>query len=581
MNQEDPWSQYQSVGSPSRTNATSAHQMNPEDPWSQYESAQPEKDSTTKNVLRKGIQGIKGYARTNPAGLAYDIGTTAMQLGAGEALAELDELEERLPHLRKMFPDMGLPEHVDREKYLEAVKNASDYVPTIENLSKWGEEATGIPLEARDVFDRLLGLAGMSAGAQPGSIAKKALAGVTAPIVSGSAQAVGVPEALADIGGLMTGHATAGIIPSISRAKKPSGMTIRRFESLKKPTTISPGVADTIKNKVEGEFRTISDKILSDRNQIYKDMKVNPSYFDELDQQFQKVASLSEEIPTELSPYDLKQSLFKRANLKNTKGISPSESEREFQKEIQRTAKGINDRKFHKASDYVEQYRKNNRELKRYYEPGKSKAYNEAKKEALLEYNRAIADEFEKNFPESEFVKLFKETNATNRVAKDVERVNEFVNELTEGKIDFKKGHKFFSDTYTKNSFKRVLGEDGFKEYEILMKDLLSLEQPMSYIKKADAAGFWDLAKQAVPYLVNPKLGVFTSGYRVYKQAMNHLLSHPRLIPVWRRGIQEMKSGKYAAAQKTFEFLNREINSVVDTPKEEANISERGEDKSQ
>ena len=158
MNQEDPWSQYQSVGSPSRTNATSAHQIDPEDPWSQYQSTQPEEESIPKNLTRKGIQGIKGYARTNPAGLAYDIGTTAMQLGAGEALAELDELEERLPHLRKMFPDMGLPEHVDREKYLEAVKNASDYVPTIENLSKWGEEATGIPLEARDVFDRLLAL---------------------------------------------------------------------------------------------------------------------------------------------------------------------------------------------------------------------------------------------------------------------------------------------------------------------------------------------------------------------------------------------------------------------------------------
>ena len=62
---------------------------------------------------------------------------------------------------------------------------------------------------------------------------------------------------------------------------------------------------------------------------------------------------------------------------------------------------------------------------------------------------------------------------------------------------------------------------------------------------------------------------------------MNHLLSQPRLIPVWRRGIQEMKSGKYAAAQKTFEFLNKEINSVVNTPKEEANIPERREYKSQ
>lgn len=559
--------------SPKITNKkSSANKENPKEfDFELYEYNPKKEESVTKNLSRKGLQFAKGLARATSPGLAYDIATQIPQfVGTGEALNEFEELNERLPELKAKFGHLAkdLPNEIDREKYMEAVQNASEYFPTIENLSKISEEQTGIPLEAKTPVDRLFGLSGMAAKFAPNGLASKTIAAIGAPATSGGLQLLGVPEPLSDIGGLASSQIASSAAKNITKQLKPSGLTQRRFESVKKPTRVSENIYNKINDVVENDFRTISDEILSKKNQIYNDMKVNPSFFEDLDKQFEKVSKLSEEIPNKLDPYELKSDLMHRGQLKTKKGISPDETEIEFNKEIKRLTKQIQDSKFHTAHDYVEQYRKNNKSLKKYYEPGKSAAFNEAKKEALLEYNRAIANQFEKNFPDSEFVKLFKETNATNRVAKDVEKVNSFVNDLTEGKINFKKGKSFFEDKFTKDAFKRVLGEDGLKEYELLIKDLLSLEQPMSYIKKADNAGFWDVAKQAVPYMINPKVGAVTSGYKLYKNAMNHLLSEPRLIPVWRRGIQEMKSGKFAAAQKTFEFLNREMQSVQNTPQE-------------
>ena len=78
--------------------------------------------------------------------------------------------------------------------------------------------------------------------------------------------------------------------------------------------------------------------------------------------------------------------------------------------------------------ELVEQYRDNNRSLGEYFEPGASKALNRAKKDVLLDQNRAIASVLEKTNPE--LSKVFKEGNERWSKIMDVEAIDSFVSDM-------------------------------------------------------------------------------------------------------------------------------------------------------
>ena len=250
------------------------------------------------------------------------------------------------------------------------------------------------------------------------------------------------------------------------------------------------------------------------------------------------------------------------------KGITPTEAEETFRKEfggyIKKVAEGPEKFSIPKT---VEQFRKNNRELAEYFEPGKSKGFNKGKRDALLEYNRAIEEFYDTAYPNSEFSKLFKDQNQKWGQLKDFEFVEEQIGKIFEGeKINFKDITKILDkgNANYRRSFQRIMGKEGFKDFEGLVEDFISVKQPYSLLKRAEAAGFGDLAKLAGKFLINPTFGKLSAGKQIAEDAMKMLLDKPQFTIVWKQAMDNLKKGNYAEAEKGFNRLNEEAKATAE-----------------
>lgn len=127
-------------------------------------------EDALKGAGRKSTQLVKGAAEFTP----YGVATSLWEIfGKGEAQVGLEELEEDLPRLKKLFPDLNWPEEIDKEKYAQAAKTAVGLIPTIENISGAAEEITGLPFKAESKTDENLKFFGGAAKLASGSPAQK------------------------------------------------------------------------------------------------------------------------------------------------------------------------------------------------------------------------------------------------------------------------------------------------------------------------------------------------------------------------------------------------------------------------
>ena len=259
---------------------------------------------------------------------------------------------------------------------------------------------------------------------------------------------------------------------------------------------------------MEKDFKGISEKIL-EKNDTFSKMKNDNLFKEKIGEQFQKVEELAAEIPGKVHSDALRRRFKDRFNSRERTGISESDYEGALRKEFRAINKKIPVEEL-STTQLVDQFRKNNKSLGQYFEPGKSSALNNAKRDSLLEYNRAIEDVIRNKYPKGEFKDLFESTNKRWSEIRDVEQINEFVDKMFEGKVNYSQAKKLFAQDKGNSArpFKRALGEEGFKDFKALTEDLLSTEKPMSYLKAAKDAGFDDLAKTAAAYLISPKLGL-------------------------------------------------------------------------
>ncbi len=510
-----------------------------------------QKEGVGKGIARTGLQPVLGAAKryTWPANVFKSLADIT-----GENI------------LSEMASEDPLLQGEGREVAERGRQDVLKYLPTQESIEELIEEKTGAPLRPKNKGQQLLRLGGEAAAFRPGSAAAKGTAAVTAPAVSGGLQLAGAPDPLADIVGLVA----SGIAPtpSISKATKPSGMPIRNYESLKKDAKVSKGRSDAIKEKVEGDFRKIADQLL-EKNRTYSTMKNDNMFKEKVSGLFDKVEDLASNVKGKVHSQDVKDAFRKRYNNREIKGITPDEFERSFRKEVRSIQKSIPFDDLN-GTKLVDQFRKNNSALSELYQPGKSAATNRAKKEALLEYNRAIEDVINKNFEETEFKDLFTFTNKRWSEINDVEQINQFVDDVTKGQINYGKAKELFrrDKQHVARPFKRVLGDEGFDKFKTLTEDLLSTEKSMGYIKGAKEAGFDDLAKTASLYLVSPKLGVTRTLTKAGKGLYQMILDKPKLLVTWESAMGNLKDGNYKEAEKSFKELNKAIVSLQTSPKE-------------
>ena len=474
---------------------------------------------------------------------------------------------EEMDHIRKISEREGIP--FDEEKYRQSVMKTSQEFPTQSNLERLIERKTGAPLTPKTKGQKLLKLSASAGKFAPGTLMQKATAAVIAPAVSEGLEAVGVPEPIAELVGLGTSGVGAKLAPKkvIKQVTKPSGLPVRRFEKIKKPREVPAKKIAKIHEKLEGDFRKISDEIISDSpiSKTKATLEENPAFKAEVGEQFKRVEELAEKLTEKISSKDLKKTLMRKASKKEGIGFTPSEYDKDYKKFMRQFAKET-PVKEGGARDLVAQYRKNNKSLSEAYDPSSSRAFNRAKRDALLDYNRDIADVIESKYPNSEFSKLFKETNKQWAEISDAEAIDKFINGMFDGEVKFKKGRKFFENANEARPFKRALGEENFPKFEQLMKDMLSTEKPAKMLKVAKQKGFSDLVETAGAFIIHPTIGKLKLAYSVSKEAVKSLVNasidKPQLMFTWEKGLDALKKGDFKAAEKSFNTLNKEVQKV-------------------
>lgn len=510
-------------------------------------------ESWGKNLLRTLFQIPSGIAQ----GVTYPLDLLQM-FGLGEGLDEED-----IERLEKISERENIP--FNRDEFLQNVYNASEAIPTQGNIERSVEERTGIPLTPRTGLQKGIKLGSMAGKVVPGTLPQRGLAAITAPTVSKGLQETGLPESISDIVGLGAAG-IAGVKAPKGISEKPSGMVERGFESLKKPVEVSEKKLSMINEKLQNDFTTISDRIISESpvGETAYNLKNDPSFRSDSRELLNQAQALADEMSGNIPSREIKKELSDLSK-RNTKGFSLSEYDKNYKKYLNEKMDDIIQENI-TPGEFVQQYRKNNKELAEYFEPGASKSLNRAKRDAILDSNRAIANVMEKSFPDSELVPVFKEGNARWTRINDVEAIDELLGDIFGAeKIDYKNIHKFFEKEGYDRVFKRSLGQDGFREFEQLMKDMLSSETPYKMLKVAKDKGYDNLYKTGLTYILHPKVAATKIGYDIvknsYKSLMNSMLDKPRLVFGFQKSISNLKKGKFGEAEKDFNILEEEILS--------------------
>lgn len=159
------------------------------------------------NPEESGLQNINRYlGQLGSAGvtLATWPGAVSTMIGTGEAANELNELEERIPRLKKLFPNAPWEnfESDDIQKAREKISDAVETGPTPSNFIGMLEEATGLPFEPKTKGQKLLNFIATAAGFANGTASEKIHQALKAASYSSAMQAGGANEQVADLTGL-------------------------------------------------------------------------------------------------------------------------------------------------------------------------------------------------------------------------------------------------------------------------------------------------------------------------------------------------------------------------------------------
>jgi len=451
-------------------------------------------------------------------------------------------------------------------------KFLSENIPTQSDLEAFIEDKTGLPLTPKTEGQKALRMASTIATA-PGTALQKAAGATTGVASAESLKAAGVPEPIADFVGYLTGGIAGQKAPeSIGKETKPSGMPVRRFEKLTEPHEVSEKKLDQINTKLEKDFKTISDKIIEESpvGETAENLRNDPLFKSESENLLNEAREVAERIKKPVEAKDYKKAIADEAK-PELKGFKLNEQEKSFLKHVKDALEEIKDGKV-SAVELVEQYRKNNADLKDYYEPGQSRAFNKGKADAILAQNRAIANFMEKSFPETNLSEVFKEGNARWTKIRDVETIDEFVDEMFKEKVNHKKMKEFFNDKNYKRIFKRSLGDKGYADFQTLMKDMMTSEKPYKMLKVAKSQGWDDLARTGLAYMMKPVVGqvkfaIDTAKY-TYKKLFNAMIDKPKIAVNWKKAVDSLVAGDFKEAETQFNKLNETVHPEVLPPKE-------------
>lgn len=516
------------------------------------------------STIRYLMQPVQGFLATTTPGIAAGFWQL---LGTGEALDD-----EEIDRIQAISEREGVP--FDREKYVQAAQNALNIIPTVSNIAHGIEERTGAPLEpetrgqkALRFFTEGSRLAPQQSAFRGTNVAlpKPVLgAGVTA--AKEAMQQVGVPEPLAELGSFgILKHVPEGAAKLEFGRKKPSGMPERGFERLTEPTDVPAKKIKQINDKLENDFRQVSDKIIQESpiGETARNLAEDPRFKRDSKELLDQAQIIANNTPGTLPSMQYKQALLKQSQ-NQIKGFALNEYKKNYLKFMKEAVEDVIPENV-TFGELVEQYRDNNRSLGEYFEPGSSKALNRAKRDVLLDQNRAIASVIEQTNPE--LSNIFKEGNERWTKIMDAETIDKFISDIfPEGKkVDFKHMKEMFDDPNYQRIFKRSLGEEGAKNFEQALEDMLTAERPYKMLREAQDKGLADMFVTAKAYLVHPyaalaKTGADAARY-AYRTLINATLDQPRIGLTFTKAVKNLESGNFAKAAEGFKTVQAEIET--------------------
>ena len=506
--------------------------------------------------------------------------------GIGYVANKLGDTAKEAYKLSRKFMQGGLfPKNVLPEKITDTLVGG---YPTTQTINELGKEL-GINLEpqtpAGRVTERVIDpvVSSLVLGTPAAAAPAIALGGGTGQVL----REVGAPEWAATLADVAIGINPYQIAKDvIARRSSSSGMPLRRFRDAKQSRAVSAKTKDIITQNVEMDFKETANQILS-KSRNYQELKNNPAFQEELDQAFAKLETLVAEIPETVSTKDIQTQFNKSISEGNYKGYADSEFERALKSNVNRVNKAFQVREIKpkvqlldaqgnpiksppktvgrelSVDTVVEQYRKNNRQLKQYFEPGKSGAYNLAKKTVLLEENKAITAALKKKFPKSEFVEVFEQTNRDYERLMQFEYVEDKLGGLFgENKINFTDAKKSLSNAPFQRNLKGLVGEGVQQQFNGLLRDFISIQDPYKLLRVAQNSGLaTELVKYAAPYLLGKQVGIAATALKVggigIKTLREKMLQNPEIIFNWREGIKNFKAGNYPVAIRSFQEVER------------------------
>jgi hypothetical protein len=539
----------------------------------------PEPESGVKSAARTIAQPALGYLSkfTYPADLLSMAAT-------GESLAEFDELNDRLPELKKKFGSLGapkggqeIPDYLDKDKYLQALQTASETFPTQNNIERFIEDKTGAPLEAKTTLQKMGRLGGMSAGFQLGNAQQKLISGAIAPVVSQTAQALGVPEPIADITGLGASaiRLKQGAVKQASEKLQgvkqtyPSGLEKPKSADFKyaEQARITPERQQKLIENLDKQAEQLTRKSIEKHTPISKQIEEGFDFTGHFDKEFDKLESLAkkQDVVVDIEPIsDFLESTYEKYH-----GIPKPHSEA---LKVLEEADAFSKNPQAGVYNLLKTYRSNNSKVKGIFETSRVTGKQKEYVDFLLNMNREIASSMKKSMPkESAFMKNFFDLNAefsNYRKAVDAQRMLE---PLIGGKLTPSTLENIIKNKKTQQKLKLAMGEAGSKEIIQISEDLKSAHEA---IKRMSAKEFskWE-AILPIGALVG--LGPLGKAYSFYKlkdysqRALGFILTQPNTRRYYGEALQSLTNGDKASYEKAMKNM---LKSLRDS-KEKKNIT--------
>lgn len=533
-----------------------------------------------KGAARAGLQIPLGIAEGTGLGLGGQLLNLA---GAGESLAELEDLKERIPELKKKFPQLpweNFDENNFEQKYREALQTATNYNPlTVGGLGQITEDITGLPTGHPKTRGQELIRTGAAAGKfAPGKLLEKTIRGASVPAISKLLSSQGVPEGLADNIAFLLSQTPKGKgikeskleLPKgkakafepefkLENEKYPSGLTKPRAAVEKRPELgiITPSQQE----KAIGDLNKEAAKLTKEKfHESFPTAKKLEEGFN-FDAAFNKGFGELEAQAAKANPHiDIAPfTKFLRSEAEKYRGIPTLDSEA---KKIMKWIEDFRSEPQSGLKNLMRIYRSVNRELKRTFDKAKLSGVPNHYVNFLTRANKEISTAIRNTLPEnSEWMRRFDLMNKVYKNFRDAEKVSSILRPLLQAEPTAANLRKFANDPKLQKALELRMGKDAAGEIIQIAKDLDAATKAINRLSAKTIKELDDI--YPIPLLLAgmkiPGLGfAIKKSAEIARRIYGTNLTKPATRKVYREAVEAATKGDIPAYKKATDTLQKE-----------------------